>query len=81
MVKNLPAIQEASVQSLGWEDSLEKGMAIHSSILAGEFHGQRSLVGYSPWGRKESDMTEQLTYTHTRRMVLSKQTPQFHRLI
>ena len=64
MVKNLPAIQEASVQSLGWEDSLEKGMAIHSSILAGEFHGQRSLVGYSPWGRKESDMTERLTHTH-----------------
>ena len=62
MVKNLPAIQEASVQSLGWEDSLEKGMAIHSSILAGEFHGQRSLVGYSPWGRKESDMTEQLIF-------------------
>ena len=38
------------VQSLGWEDTLEKGMATHSSILAGEFHGQRSLVGYSPWG-------------------------------
>ena len=33
-------------------------MATHSSILAGESHGQRSLVGYSPWGRKESDMTE-----------------------
>ena len=30
----------------------------------GEFHGQRSLVGYSPWGRKESDMTERLTHTH-----------------
>ena len=34
---------------------LEKGMAVHSSILAGESHGQRSLVGYSPWGRQESD--------------------------
>ena len=34
MVKNLPAMQETQVQSLGWEDSLEKGMAIHSSILA-----------------------------------------------
>ena len=33
-------------------------MAIHSSVLAGESHGQRSLVGYSPWGRKELDMTE-----------------------
>ena len=33
-VKNLPAVQENEVQSLGWEDPLEKGMAIHSSILA-----------------------------------------------
>ena len=33
MVKNLPAMQETWVQSLGWEDSLEKGMATHSSIL------------------------------------------------
>ena len=35
MVKNLPAMWETWVQSLGWEDSLEKGMATHSSILAG----------------------------------------------
>ena len=34
MVKNLPAMQEMQVQSLGWEDPQEKGMAIHSSILA-----------------------------------------------
>ena len=34
-------------------------------FLPGEFHGQRSLAGYSPWGHKESDMTEQLTHTHT----------------
>ena len=34
MVKNLPAMQETVVQSLGWEDSLDKGMATHSSILA-----------------------------------------------
>ena len=34
MVKNLPAIQESWVRSLGWEDPLEKGMATHSSILA-----------------------------------------------
>ena len=34
MVKNLPAMQETRVRSLGWEDSLEKGMATHSSILA-----------------------------------------------
>ena len=52
MVKNLCAMRETWVQSLGWEDPLEKGMAIHSSILAWKSHGQRSLVGYSPWGRR-----------------------------
>ena len=46
------------VQSWGREDPLEEGMATHSSILFLENpHGQRSLAGYSPWGRKESDMT------------------------
>ena len=48
MIKNLPAIQETWVQSLGWEDSLEEGMATHSSILDWEILGQRSLVGNSP---------------------------------
>ena len=62
VVKNLPAMQETWVQSLGWDDPLEKGMATHSSILAWRFHGQRSLAGYSPWGRKESDMTEWLSF-------------------
>ena len=46
------------VQSLGGEDPLEEEMAIHSSILSGKSHGQRSLVGYSLWGPKESDVTE-----------------------
>ena len=45
----------------GLRDSLEKGMAFHSCILAGEFHRQRSLVGYSPWGLRKLDTTEQLT--------------------
>ena len=53
MVKNLTAMQETSVQSPGQEDPLEKGMATHSSILA-EFCGQRSLVGYTPWGVAKS---------------------------
>ena len=48
MVKNLPAMWEIWVQSLAWEDPLEKGMAIHSSFLPGKSHGQRSQVGYSP---------------------------------
>ena len=101
MVKNLPAVWETWVWSLGREDPLEKEMAIHSSTIAWkipwteepgrlqstgsqrvghnwvtslsfpslvflprEFHGQRSLVSYSPWGRKELDTTERLTHTH-----------------
>ena len=54
--------QETWVRSLGQEDPLEKEMAICSSVLAWEIHGQRSLVGYRPWGRKELDTTE---HTHT----------------
>ena len=53
-------MQETWVQSPGQEDPLGKGMAV---FLPGEFHGQRSLAGYSPCGHKESDMTEQLTHT------------------
>ena len=54
-------MQETWVQFLGQEDPLEKGMATHSALLPGGSHGQRSLVGYAPWGGKESDTTEQLT--------------------
>ena len=61
-VKHLPAMQETWVRSLGQEDPLEKEMATHSSTLAWKCHGQRSLVDYSPWDRKESDMTEQLHF-------------------
>ena len=63
MVKHLPTMWETWVRSLGWEDLLEKEMATHSNILAWKIHGQRSLVGYSPWGCKESDMTERLHFT------------------
>ena len=59
--KDSVAVKETLVQSLGREDPLEKGMAAHPSILAGEFHGQKSPPGYSPWGSKELDMTKQLT--------------------
>ena len=62
MVKSLPAMQETQVQSLGWEDPLEKGMATHSSILAWRI----------PWTEepcrpqsKESNTTEQLTMIPT----------------
>ena len=58
-VKHLSTMQETWVRSLGQEDPLEKEIAIHS----GKSHGQRSLVGYSPWGRKELDTTERLHLT------------------
>ena len=60
-VKRLPAMQETWVRSLGWEDPLEKGTAIHSSIL----------TLYSPWGHKESDTTEQLSLSHCIDVFLS----------
>ena len=51
-VKNLPAMWETQVQPLGGEDPLEKGWQPTPVVLPGESHGQRSLVGYSPWGCK-----------------------------
>ena len=62
LVKNLPAVWEPWVQSLGWEDPLEKEMATHSSILAWRIPWTRSLVCYSPQGRKELDTTERLHF-------------------
>ena len=60
-VKNLPAMQDFQVRSLGLGESLEKEMATHSSILAWRVPRTVEPRGYSPWGRKESDMTERLT--------------------
>ena len=51
-------MQETWVQSLGREDPPEEEMATHSVSLPGEPHGQRSLVRYGLWGRRESDTTE-----------------------
>ena len=62
MVHVLPAMQQTRIQSLSQEDPLEKGMATHSIVfLPGKCHGWRSLAGYTLWGCKESDTTEQLT--------------------
>ena len=58
MVKNLPGMQETQVRIQSWEDSVDTEMGTHSNILSGESHGQRSLVGYSPWGHKKLDMSE-----------------------
>ena len=49
-VQNLPAVQETQLCSLDWEGPLEKGMETTPVFLPGEFHGQRRLLGYSPWG-------------------------------
>ena len=61
-VKNLPAMEETCIQSLDWEDPLEKGIASHSSILAWRIPWTRSLVGDSLWGSKESDTPDRLTH-------------------
>ena len=55
-VKNLPAMRETWVGKIPWRRKWQP----NSVFLPGEFHGQRSLVGYSPWGCKELDMTERL---------------------
>ena len=58
---------ETGIRSLGQDDSLEEEMATTPVFLPGKFHGQRSLAGYSPWGCKELNMTEQLStaqYAH-----------------
>ena len=61
LVKNLPANAGGAdlIPRLG--RSLGEEMATHSSILACKIHGQRRLVGYSPWGRKELEVTEELS--------------------
>ena len=59
VVKKSPANAE-DIRDVGWSDLLEEGMASHSVFSPGESHGQRSLVGYSPLGHKESDTTDAL---------------------
>ena len=61
-LKRLPGMQDSRVQSLGWEDPQAKKMATTPVLLPGESHGGRSLVGYSPWGHKDSDGTERLHF-------------------
>ena len=80
MVNNPLSMQETCVQSLSWEDPLDKGLATHSSILACRIP-LTEPGSYSLWGHKELDMTEQLstahiyilTYIHTHTRVLAAQ--------
>ena len=61
-VKNLPAMP-SPVGKINWRREWLPTLV----FLPGEFHGQRSLAGYSSWGHKESDMTEQLSLTHNKK--------------
>ena len=66
-VKNLPTMWETWVQSLGWEDPLEEGMAIHPSILAWRIPMDRGVWRATVHGVEESDTTERLSTAHTYR--------------
>ena len=60
-VKNMSAMRETQVQSLGWEDPLDEGMTTHSSILVWRIPWAEEPGGLHSMGSQESDMTEQLT--------------------
>ena len=68
MVKNLPAMQETQVPSLGWEDLLEKGMAIHSNILAWEIPWTEKPSGLQPMGSQRVGHNS-VTKTHTTHLI------------
>ena len=69
MVKHLSAMWETQVWPLGWEGPLEKEWQPTPVFSPGKFQGRRSLVGYSPWGCKQSDTTERL---HFARVALQR---------
>ena len=69
MVKHLPAMRKTWVQSLGWEDPLEKEMATHSSILAWKIPWTEEPG--RPWSCKESDMTQQLHFNFTSLVMMT----------
>ena len=62
MLKSLPTMRKTRVRSLGPEDPWRRKWQPTPVFLPWKSHGQRSLVGHSPWGRKESDTTEQLHF-------------------
>ena len=69
IVKNLPAVRETQVQSLSWEDALEKGMATHSSLLAWEIPWTEEPGGLHSWGHKVSDTTEQANNSNSKGVI------------
>ena len=70
MAKNLLAMQETQVQSLGWGRSWRREWLLTPILLPGEFHAQKNLAGYSPWCCKESDMTESLQFVAVYKIII-----------
>ena len=70
-VKNLPEMQIPWVRKIPWR----KARLATPVFLSGEFHGQRSLVGYNPWGHKESDTIEWLTLWASQVALVVKNQP------
>ena len=68
-VKNLPAMRETSVRSLGWKDPLEEGMTPTPVFWPGERHGQTSLEDCSQWGHKAPDTPERLSTAAEKRIT------------
>ena len=73
LVKNLPAVQETWVRSLGWEDPLEKEMANHSNILAQKIPWTEDPGRLQSLGSQESDMTQRPPTTTTSLVLVSTQ--------
>ena len=65
IIKNLPEFRRLRIQSLGWEDPLEKEMATYSGIVVWRIPWTEEPGELSPWGHYESDMIEQLTLYET----------------
>ena len=61
MVENLPAVHIPELDPWVWEISWRREWQLTPLFLPGEFHRQRSLAGYSPWGQRELNKTEQIT--------------------
>ena len=72
MVKNLPAMQETRFNPWVGKMPWRREWLPTPVFLPGEYHGQRRLAGYSPQGRKESDITEQLTLKKKKKKGIKK---------
>ena len=75
MVKSTPAMQETQVRYLVRDDQCRSEWLLTPVFLPGEVHGQRSLVGYSPWRCTASNTTDLLTHTREREHELAQSCP------